>query len=181
MKPGIIIGRRGENIRELTRVIEEKFKLPSPQIAVSEVEVPELNPRIMASRIAEALQKGSHFRRTSFWVLNQIMKAGAIGAEIVVRGKLTTQRHRYEKYKAGYIPRSGFPAIQNTRIAVVHVKLKQGMLGVNVKIIPPGAIFPDRMEYKKAPIQKEETLESPKVIQEETPHTEQETPKVEGE
>jgi small subunit ribosomal protein S3 len=51
MKPGIVIGRRGESIRALTRVIEEQFKLPNPQIAVSEIEVPELDARIMASRI----------------------------------------------------------------------------------------------------------------------------------
>ncbi|MFH0897838.1 MAG: 30S ribosomal protein S3 [Candidatus Bathyarchaeota archaeon] len=150
MKPGLVIGRRGENIRELTRIIEEKFKLSNPQIAVSEIEVPELDARIMASRIADALQKGTHFRRTGFWVLNQIMKAGALGTEIIIRGKLTSQRHRYEKYRAGYIPRSGEPAIRNTRVAVVHIKLKQGLLGINVKIIPPDAVFPDRITYKPA-------------------------------
>ncbi len=161
MKPGLVIGRRGENIRELTRVVEEKFKISNPQIAVSEIEIPELNARIMASRIADALQKGTHFRRTGFWVLNQIMKAGALGAEIIIRGKLTSQRHRYEKYRAGYIPRSGEPAIRNTRVAVIHVKLKQGLLGINVKIIPPDAAFLDQVIYN--PIQKEviekETLE----------------------
>ena len=149
MKPGLIIGRRGENIRELTKVIEEKFKLSNPQIAVSEIEVPELNARIMASRIVDSLQKGTHFRRTSFWVLNQIMKGGALGAEIVVRGTLTSQRHRSEKSRAGYIPRSGDPALKNTRLAVVHVKLKQGLLGINVKIIPPDASFPDRLSYNQ--------------------------------
>ncbi|MFH0748469.1 MAG: 30S ribosomal protein S3 [Candidatus Bathyarchaeota archaeon] len=154
MKPGIVIGRRGENIRELTRVIEEKFKLSNPQIAVSEVEVPELNARIMASRITEALQRGTHFRRTGFWALTQIMRAGALGAEIVIRGKLTSQRHRYEKYKAGYIPRSGNPALQNTRVAIVNVKLRQGLLGINVKIIPPDAIFPDKIIFKPQ-VQKE--------------------------
>lgn len=148
MKPGLVIGRRGENIRELTRIVEEKFKITNPQIAVSEVDVPELNSRIMATKIVDALQRGTHFRRTAFWVLNQIMKAGALGAEIGIRGKLTTQRHRYEKYKAGYLPRSGDPAIKNIRVAVMHVKLKQGLLGINVKIIPPDASFPDRILSK---------------------------------
>ena len=154
MKPGIVIGRRGENIRELTRVIGEKFKLSNPQIAVQEVEVPELNARIMASRIADSLQRGNHFRRTGFWALNQIMRVGAMGAEIVIRGKLTSQRHRYEKYKAGYNPRSGDPAIKNIRASVISVKLRQGTLGINVKIIPPDAIFPDRIIYNP-PTQKE--------------------------
>ncbi|MCJ7632721.1 30S ribosomal protein S3 [Candidatus Bathyarchaeota archaeon] len=165
MKPGIVIGRRGENIRELTRVIEEKFKLSNPQIAVSEVEVPELNARIMGSRIVEALQRGTHFRRTGFWALTQIMKAGALGAEIVIRGKLTSQRHRYEKYKAGYMPRSGNPAIQNTRVAVTSVKLKQGMLGINIKIVPADAIFPDKIIFK-SPAQKEAETAEPKIMPE---------------
>jgi len=154
MKPGLVIGRRGTNIRELARVVEEKFKLSNPQIAVSEVEVPELNARVMASRVAEALQRGLHFRRIGFWALNQIMRAGALGAEIVISGKLRTQRHRSEKYRAGYIPRSGEPAIRNTRVAITHVKLKQGLLGITVKIIPPDATFPDWSEFK-APARKE--------------------------
>jgi small subunit ribosomal protein S3 len=146
-KPGLVIGRRGTNIRELARVLEEKFKLQNPQIAVSEIEVPELNPRVMAQNIADALQRGLHFRRACFWALNQIMRAGAIGVEIVIRGKLTTQRHRYEKYVAGYIPKSGDPAIKNTRIGKAHVLLKQGLIGISVSIIPPNAVFPDRLQF----------------------------------
>jgi len=162
MKPGIVIGRRGESIRALTRIIEEKFNLPNPQLAVSEVEIPELNAKIMASRIADALQRGTHFRRTGFWALNQIMNAGALGVEIVIKGKLTSQRHRYEKYKAGYIPRSGDPALKNTLTAVINVKLKQGLLGINVKIIPPDASFPDRLQFTPSDREEGETM-TPKI------------------
>jgi small subunit ribosomal protein S3 len=103
----------------------------------------------MAARIADALQRGIHFRRTGFWALNQIMKAGALGAEIVVRGKLTSQRHRYEKYKEGYIIRSGDPSIKSVRSAVTSVQLKQGLIGISLKIIPPDAVFPDRVHITK--------------------------------
>jgi small subunit ribosomal protein S3 len=148
-RPGVVIGRRGTNIRELTMLLEEKFSLPNPQIAISEIEIPELNAKIMASRIADALQRGIHFRRVGFWALNHIMKAGALGAEIIIKGKLQSRRHRYEKYREGYIPRSGDPALKNTRKAVTSVKLNQGILGVNVKIIPPGVTFPDQLSIKK--------------------------------
>lgn len=148
-RPGLVIGRRGSNIVELTHLLEEKFKLQNPQIAVSEIEVPELNARVMASRIADALQRGIHFRRTGFWALNQIMKAGALGVEIVVRGKLTSQRHRYEKYKEGYIIRSGDPSIKSVRSAVTSIQLKQGLIGIRLKIIAPGAVFPDRIHITK--------------------------------
>jgi small subunit ribosomal protein S3 len=80
------------------------------------------------------------------------MRAGAMGAEIVIRGKLTSQRHRYEKYREGYIVRSGDPALKNVRSAVTSVQLKQGMIGINVKIIPPGEIFPDRVRLTKAEV-----------------------------
>ena len=148
-RPGIVIGRRGSNIVELTRLLEEKFKLQNPQIAVSEIEIPELSARVMASRIADALQRGIHFRRTGYWALNQIMRAEAIGAEIVIRGKLTSQRHRYEKYREGYIVRSGDPSTKSVLKAVTSVQLKQGMIGITVKIIPPGTSFPDRVRINK--------------------------------
>ena len=147
-RPGIVIGRRGTNIRDLSRILEEKFKLPNPQIAVSEIEVPELNARVMSHQIADALQRGIHFRRTCFWALNQITRAGAMGVEIIIRGKLTSQRHRYEKYLAGYVPHSGDPTLKNSRVSVISVQLKQGMIGINVRIIPPGAIFPDRVALR---------------------------------
>ncbi|MEM2093325.1 MAG: 30S ribosomal protein S3, partial [Candidatus Bathyarchaeia archaeon] len=91
MRPGLVIGRSGETIRELAKILEEQFKLSNPQISVSEIEVPELNPYIVASRIAAALQRGVHFRRAGFWALNQVMEAGALGVEIIISGKLRTE------------------------------------------------------------------------------------------
>ncbi len=165
MKPGVVIGRRGTNIRELTRILEEKFELFNPQIAVSEVEIPELNPNIMASRIADALQRGIHFRRTGFWALNQIMRAGAMGCEIIIKGKLTSRRHRYEKYREGYIPRVGDPAIKNVGVATAAVKMRPGIIGVSVKIIPPDAVFPDQVEIRQ-PTEKVAPVENETIGQE---------------
>ena len=148
MKPGLVIGRRGQNIKDLTQLFEERFKLPNPQIAVAEVDVPQLNPHIMAARIAAALQKGIHFRRVGFWVLNRIMEANPLGAEIIIRGKLRSERARYEKFRAGYIPKCGDFAIKNMRSAVVHIKLKPGTIGIKVNIMPRLESFPGRIERK---------------------------------
>ncbi len=146
MRPGLVIGRGGETIRELASVLEEKFHVSNPQISVSEIEVPELNAIVVASRIASALQKGIHFRRAGFWALNQIMEAGALGAEIVISGKLRTERARFEKFRAGYFPRCGEPALHWMRKTEAHVLLKPGMFGVKVKIMPPDAQFPDKIK-----------------------------------
>ena len=84
MRPGYVIGRGGATIKNLTRTLEEEFQLPNPQISVAEIEIPELNAFVMASRITSALKRGSHYRRAGWWTLNRIMEAGALGAEIII-------------------------------------------------------------------------------------------------
>jgi small subunit ribosomal protein S3 len=145
MRPGLVIGRGGETIRELASILEEKFKVANPQISVSEIEIPELNAFVVASRVASALQRGVHFRRAGFWSLNQVMEAGALGAEIVISGKLRTERARFEKFRAGYLVKCGDPSLKYMQKAEVHVQLKPGIFGVRVRIMPPDAVFPDKI------------------------------------
>jgi small subunit ribosomal protein S3 len=156
MRPGLVIGRGGETIRDLASILEETFKLPNPQISVSEIEIPEFNAYVVASRVASALQRGVHFRRAGFWALNQVMDAGALGAEIIISGKLRTERARFEKFRAGYMPRCGEPPLKYLRKAEFHIQLKPGIFGIRVKIMPPDAIFPDRIKIiEQAPPQEE--------------------------
>ncbi len=161
MRPGLVIGRGGETIRELATVLEENFKVSNPQISVSEIEVPELNAYVVASRVTSALQRGVHFRRAGFWALNQVMDAGALGAEIVISGKLRTERARFEKFRAGYLPRCGEPALKYSRKAEVHVQLKPGIFGVRVKIMPPEAQFPDKIKIVEELPPEEKAEETP--------------------
>jgi small subunit ribosomal protein S3 len=89
------------------------------------------------------------------------MGAGALGAEIIISGKLRTERARAEKFRDGYIPKSGEPAMKYVKRAVTHVQLKPGIFGVQVLIVSPEARFPDEIEI----IEKEASqvpLESPK-------------------
>ena len=165
MRPGLVIGRGGETIKELAAALEDNFKLSNPQISVSEIEVPEFNAHVVAARVASALQRGVHFRRAGFWALNQVMEAGALGAEIVISGKLRTERARFEKFRAGYLPRCGEPALVYTKKAEAHVQLKPGMIGVRVKIMPPDAIFPDKVKIVTA-LPPEEKI--PVVVSEQT-------------
>lgn len=175
MRPGLVIGRGGETIKNLARTLEEKFQMPNPQISVAEIEIPELNAEVVASRIASALKRGVHYRRSGFWALNQVMEAGALGAEIIISGKLRTDRARYEKFRDGYLPKSGEPALKYMRKAVLHVQLKPGILGVKVQIMPPEAKFPDKIEIIK------ETEEKPSEIEAtETAPTEMETTETEA-
>jgi small subunit ribosomal protein S3 len=144
MKPGIVIGRGGENLRELKEVIEGEVGWENLEISVAEIEVPELNPYVMATRIASAIERGVHFRRAGFWALNAIMNAGALGAEVTISGKLRTERASYEKYAAGYLLKAGEPRVESLREGVTEVQLRPGIYGVKVRILPPTSRALDR-------------------------------------
>lgn len=148
-KPGLVIGRRGQSIRDLTKILEEKFGVENPQISVAALEIPELDAKVVASQIAMALQRGIHFRRAAYWALQRTVEAGALGVEIVIRGKLTTDRARYEKYRAGYLPAVGETIGRLLRSAVVDIQLKQGLFGISVKLMPPNVTFPDKPVIKE--------------------------------
>lgn len=142
-RPGLAIGRRGTGIKDLTDRVGEKFGFPNPQIAVSEVQSPELNPRIMAVRIAQIVARGTAFRRAATWTMNQIMEAGAMGCEISVAGKLRSDRSHKEKYRQGIVPKSGETSLRIVREANTDVLLKLGLYGIKVKIAIKDAVPPD--------------------------------------
>lgn len=138
-KPGMVIGRHGSTVHELTQKLEKVFGIERPQIVAVPVDVPELNAKIMAQRIKSALERGIHFRRAAYIALNQIMEAGALGAEIRIKGKLRTERARYEKLRAGIVLKAGQISLENADVAVEHALLKQGKIGIKVKIVLPSA------------------------------------------
>jgi len=151
-KPGLVIGRRGESIRDLTQVLEQRFGVQNPQISVATLESPELDAKVVASQIAMALQRGIHFRRAAYWALQRTIEAGALGVEIVIRGKLSTDRARYEKYKAGYLPSVGEAIGKLVRFAVVDTQLKQGLFGIRVRLMPPNVSLPDKPSIRDVPV-----------------------------
>ena len=159
-KPGMVIGKGGKNIRKITTQLEERFSLEDPQIDVQEVDEPDLNAQIVADRLANALERGWYFRKAGHTTIDRIMDAGALGAEIVLSGKVTGARSRVEKFNRGYIKHNGEPAEaivdRGTGVAV----MKLGTIGVQVRIIPPNAQLPDDFEvYEDVDV--EEFIEEP--------------------
>ena len=145
-RPGLVIGRRGKKIRDITRELERRFGLDNPQVEVKEIEVPELNAEVMAYRIARMLERGVHFRRAAYSALRRIMGAGARGAEIKIAGKLTGERARYVKFSDGYLKKAGEPAQVLVRSGFAVARLNPGVIGVTVKIMPPDIRLPDEVE-----------------------------------
>ncbi|MDG6907531.1 MAG: 30S ribosomal protein S3 [Nitrososphaerota archaeon] len=148
-RPGLVIGRRGMGIRDLTEKLEKKFGLPNPQISVVEEEVPELNPRIMCSRISQTVIRGTAFRRAALWAMNSIMNAGALGVEIVISGKLRSERAHFERYIQGVVPKSGETADRIVRRATADVLMKMGLYGVRVSIAIKNSVAPE-IEFKES-------------------------------
>ena len=142
-KPGMVIGKGGKNIRKITDTLETEFELDDPQVDVQEVDEPDLNARIVADRLANALERGWYFRKAGHTTIDRIMEAGALGAEIVLSGKVTGARSRVEKFNRGYIKHNGEPAEDIVDHGQGVAVMKLGTIGVDVKIIPPGADLPD--------------------------------------
>jgi small subunit ribosomal protein S3 len=142
-KPGMVIGKGGKNIRKITSELEARFDLDDPQIDVQEVDEPDLNAQIVADRLANALERGWYFRKAGHTTIDRIMDAGALGAEIVLSGKVTGARSRVEKFNRGYIKHNGEPAESIVDDGKGVAVMKLGTIGVNVKIIPPNAELPD--------------------------------------
>jgi len=142
-KPGMVIGKGGKNIRKITTELTERFGMDDPQIDVQEVDEPDLNARIVADRLANALERGWYFRKAGHTTIDRIMDAGALGAEIVLSGKVTGARSRVEKFNRGYIKHNGEPAQTVVDEGQGVAVMKLGTIGVTVKIIPPGAVLPD--------------------------------------
>lgn len=146
-RPGMVIGRRGVTINELTRNLNKKFNLDNPQLGVEEPEDnPALNAQIMAFKVAESLERGWHFRRVGHSTVQRIMGAGAQGVIVEIAGKLTGQRKRREKFIAGHVKYCGETAIELMDSGSAQCKKKLGTIGCTVRIMHKDAVLPDKVE-----------------------------------
>lgn len=161
-KPGIVIGKGGKLVRQITQELATEYGVESPQVEVQQVANPNYNAQIMAERLANALERGWYFRKAGSSIIRRVMESGALGCEVIIAGKLTGPRARVQKFVEGYIKHSGEPS--NTLVEkgyAIAVK-KLGVIGVQVKIIPPGALLPD--DFKIMDVEKK-PAEAPSVIE----------------
>lgn len=161
-RPGLVIGRKGSGIKDLTSKLEQRFGLNNPQISVMEIEVPELNPQIMANRIAQLVERGTAFRRASMWTINTVMGAGAMGVEITIAGKLRSERAHFEKHSSGVIPKSGNAADKIVKLGITDVLTKMGLMGIQLRIALKNEVPPDfeLIETKQQTSSSNSTLQS---------------------
>ncbi len=150
-RPGMVIGRKGAKIKELTRTVSEKYGFDNPQIEVQECRNSAKNPQIMAQKLALALERGWHFRRAGHSTLRRIMDTDVKGCQVKLCGKLTGQRHRTEKFKWGHIKFCGEPAITTMDRGYAIAKKKLGLIGVSVDIMRSDSVLPDEVTIHDLP------------------------------
>ena len=159
-RPGIVIGRKGSGIRELTERLEKDFGLKNPQISVNEIEKPDLSPSVMCNRMASHLERGTAFRRATMWTMKQIMESGAMGVQITISGKLRGDRSAFEKHVAGILPRAGHHADTIVDEDIAHVQTAMGLIGIRIRIAIKDKLIPE-FELKKEEKKKKQQKETP--------------------
>ena len=155
-RPGIVIGRKGTGIKDLTEILEKQFGLKNPQIAVEEILKPELSPNVMCNRMASHLERGIAFRRATMWTMQQIMDNGAMGTQITISGKLRGDRSAFEKHSAGILPRAGHHADVVVSEDIVHVETAMGLIGIRIRIARKEKLIPEFELKGKTQEQKDE-------------------------
>jgi small subunit ribosomal protein S3 len=165
-RPGMVIGRKGRSIKQLTDDLSQKYKLENPQVEVVEIKVPELSGPVMAKRIAFALERGIKYRRVGYSTLRRIMRAGARGVEIVIAGKLAGERSRSARFYDGYLKKAGEPALKFVSYGFAVAKLKPGIVGVKVRIMPPDIHLPDEIRFIEQKVEAKPAEPKPDVEEE---------------
>ena len=169
-KPGIAIGKNGETIKQLTQTLTDRFNIKNPQLDIQTLENPDLDALVIATGIANGLERKMKPGRLTNIYLRKIMNAGAVGAEITIGGKISGSRGRTEKVLRGYIKKCGDMVEENVDKSEASAVLKQGKIGIKVKILPylPKSLQIEK-EIKKLFKKKEEKENTDKNKTEEKP------------
>ncbi|MBD3354661.1 30S ribosomal protein S3 [Candidatus Woesearchaeota archaeon] len=175
-RPGLVVGREGKNIQKLTSDLKKRFKLENPQIEIAEVENPNLDANIVAERISSSLERfgSSKFKGVGHKVMSDVMGAGALGIEIIISGKVPSSRAKSWRFYQGYLKKCGDIALSGVDAAYAKAKLKSGVVGIQVRIMPPDTKLPDHIELNE---EKEEVIEEVEKKDKENKKTEKQTKK----
>jgi small subunit ribosomal protein S3 len=163
-RPGLVVGKKGENIKQLTSTLKKKFSLENPQIEISEVENPNLDAQIVAERIASTLERFGiqKFKAIAHKTMQDVMNAGALGIEIRISGKVPSARAKSWRFYKGYLKKCGNAALLQVKRACTFATLRPGTVGVKVAIMPPDVRLPDDIEVlKEMPVQEAKPAAGP--------------------
>jgi small subunit ribosomal protein S3 len=142
-KPGILIGRKGENVKALRRNLESEVGMKI-DLDIKEIKDPDLDAFLVAQNIAEQLERRISYQRAMKRSIQQAMRAGALGIRVEVGGRLSgAEMARSINLREGRVPRQTLRA--DIDYAVAEALTQYGRIGVKVWIYK-GDILPDLEE-----------------------------------
>ncbi|MGV8162952.1 MAG: 30S ribosomal protein S3 [Candidatus Nanoarchaeia archaeon] len=169
-RPGLIVGKGGGNITRLTRDLKEKFGLENPQIEIEEVRDPRGDAAITAEMIANSLERfgSARFKGVGHKAMGEVMDSGALGVEILISGKIPSSRAKTWRFYQGYLKKCGDIAVSGVDKSLQAAKLKSGVVGVQVKIMPSTTVLPDKVEIREMVVGEvqEEKTDAPEIVAE---------------
>ncbi|HLD87333.1 MAG TPA: 30S ribosomal protein S3 [Candidatus Nanoarchaeia archaeon] len=144
-RPGLIVGRKGANIKMLTKSIKGKFHLENPELEIAEVANPSLDADIIAEKIVSYLERFGiqKFKAIGHKIMTEVMGAGALGIEVKISGKVPSSRAKTWRFYQGYLKKSGDVSVSGVRKSHKQAQLKTGIVGIQVRIMPSQTKLPD--------------------------------------
>jgi small subunit ribosomal protein S3 len=150
-RPGLIVGKKGSNIKFLTNLLKTRFGMENPQIEVEEI----VNPSVDAASVARTLISGfqkfgpKRFKAMAYKALDDALKCGASGIEVVISGRgVPGERAKTWRFSAGYLKKSGDISASFMDRCYEGCDLKSGTIGIKVSILPSDVVLPDKMHIK---------------------------------
>ena len=160
-RPGLVVGSKGVNINRLNKILKTKFEMENPEIEIAEIENPNLDPKSVAERIVSSFERfgPKRFKSMGYRTLQEIIDAGAIGAEIVISGRgVPSSRAKTWRFISGHFKKSGNVSENLIKRGLSVARLKSGSVGVKVSILTPDIKLPDDIRF----IEKKEEIKEDK-------------------
>ena len=154
-RPSLVVGSKGSNIKDLTKILKKKFNLENPQVEINEVQNIFLDAKIVAEKIATSLERfgSARFKSIGHKIMENVMNSGALGVEVNISGKIPGARAKSWRFYQGYLKKCGDIAVSGVRKAQTSALLKSGIIGIKVAIMPPDIILPDSIKIREEPEQ----------------------------
>jgi len=160
LRPGLVVGRAGSTINMLTEKLKEEFKLNNPQIELEEIKDPYKDVDIVVETIVNSLERfgTKRFKGVGHKVISAVMKSGALGIEILISGKVPSARAKTWRFYEGYLKKCGDISVSGVKKAQGFARLKSGVVGVQVSILPSDVILPDTIKILDSRIKSTEEI-----------------------
>ena len=183
-RPGLVVGRKGSNIKALTKQLKKRFHMENPQIEISEVTAINENARIIAEKISTSLERygSNRFKGIMHKSMEDALRSGVLGIEIILSGKVPSSRARSWRVYGGYLKKCGDIAISQVQLSYSTANLKTGSIGIKVRLMTKDVILPDDIKVlEDLPDVEDEKKAEEKVEEVKKEETKEEKPKEEKE